>query len=80
MGGLLACSVTATVTLAGVALPPVTVVVPETGTGLVDVTISLGVAGDLVLVGIPCPTIEDISITLPGGTSVVLSVTEVPAP
>jgi hypothetical protein len=79
MGGLLACSVTATVTIAGVTIGPITVVVPETGTGLVDVTIPLGAAGSLVLVGIPCPTIEDITITLPG-VSVVISVTEVPAP
>ncbi|MFS0906967.1 hypothetical protein AB3N02_28595 [Priestia aryabhattai] len=80
MGGLLACSVTATVTIAGVTIGPITVVVPETGTGLVDVTIPLGgTAGSLVLVGIPCPTIEDITIALPG-VSVVISVTEVPAP
>lgn len=84
MGGVVSLSLTVTVTLAGTALEPITVSVPATGTGVLGpVTIPLGVAGalgDLVLDGIPYPTTGDISITLPGGISVVISVTEVPAP
>ncbi|CJF74460.1 Uncharacterised protein [Streptococcus pneumoniae] len=85
MGGVVSLSLTVTVTLAGgVVLDPITVSVPATGTGVLGpVTIPLGVAGalgDLVLDGIPYPTTGDISITLPGGISVVISVTEVPAP
>ncbi|MED3976354.1 hypothetical protein [Priestia megaterium] len=76
MGGVLTCRVTATVTI-GTALPVTLVVdVPETGTGLVDVTIPFPGIGDLVLVGIPCPTLGPITLTILGNT-VTLSVVEV---
>uniref|UniRef100_UPI003F49834E hypothetical protein n=1 Tax=Priestia megaterium TaxID=1404 RepID=UPI003F49834E len=80
MGGVLLCRVTVTVTTAlGVTLSAF-VDVPETGTGLVNATVPLGGAvGDVTLVGIPCPTIEDITLTLLGNT-VTINVTQVPAP
>ncbi|MGG0540112.1 hypothetical protein [Priestia aryabhattai] len=80
MGGVLLCRVAVTVTTAlGLTLSG-SVDVPETGTGLVDATVSLGgTVGDVTLVGLPCPTIEDITLTLLGNT-VTISVTQVPAP
>lgn len=77
MGGVLTCRVTATVTI-GTALPVTLIVdVPETGTGLVDVTIPFPAPiGDLALVGIPCPTLGPITLTILGNT-VTISVVEV---
>jgi hypothetical protein len=77
MGGVLTCRVTATVTILGAAPVTIIVDVPETGTGLVDVTIPFPPPiGNLVLVGIPCPTLGPITLTL-AGTTIEISVVEV---
>ncbi|MBY0065199.1 MULTISPECIES: hypothetical protein [Priestia] len=80
MGGVLLCRVTVTVTTALGVTVSAFVDVPETGTGLVDATVTLPApVGDVTLVGLPCPTIEDITLTLLGNT-VTINVTQVPAP
>lgn len=59
------CTVTVTGTVTGIAVGPLVVQVPMTGDGLIDVTIPLGgLLGDLVLVNVPCPTIEPIEIVV----------------
>ncbi|MFE4124263.1 hypothetical protein [Priestia sp. YIM B13486] len=77
MGGVLTCRVTATVTVGTAAGVTLVVDVPENGTGLVGVTIPFPAPiGDLVLAGIPCPTLGPITLTVLGNT-VTISVVEV---
>lgn len=77
MGVAAFCTVTVTGTVAGLPIAPIVIPVPETGTGLVDVTIPLGgVLGDVVLANIPCPTVEDIQLIIGALASLTISVTE----
>ncbi|WP_226526785.1 hypothetical protein [Metabacillus niabensis] len=71
------CTVTVTGTVTGIPIGPLVVQVPMTDDGLIDVTIPLGgLLGDLVLVNIPCPTIDDIEIVVGDVVSLTISVTE----
>jgi hypothetical protein len=74
MGGVLTLRVTVTVTIAGAEPVAITVDVPDTGNGLLNVTIPFpDPIGNVVLVGIPRQTLAPITFTL-GGTSVTFRV------
>lgn len=71
------CTVTVTGTVTGIAVGPLVAQVPMTGDGLVDVTIPLGgLLGDLVLVNIPCPTIDPVQIIVGAVADLTITATE----
>ncbi|MCS0673864.1 hypothetical protein [Cytobacillus firmus] len=81
MGTAAMCTVTVTGEVLGFTLdlPPISV--PSSPTGIITVTIPTGIplVGDIVLVGIPCPTIEDIIVEIGTVVSLTISVSETPA-
>lgn len=79
MGVAELCTVTVTGTVLGtIVVGPIVIVLPDTGTGLVDVTIPLPILGDFILVNIPCPTIDAISIVLGNVLDLSISVVHTP--
>ncbi|AIE59834.1 hypothetical protein [Bacillus methanolicus] len=80
MGVATLCTVTVTGTV-GLVVVNAQVSVPQDPTGLIDATIDLPAPlPDLVLTGLPCPTLEPIVITIPGVLSLTITVSETPAP
>ncbi|MBD1382904.1 hypothetical protein [Metabacillus arenae] len=77
MGMALMCTVTVNGTVSGVPIVDLQVSVPTSRTGLISPTIPLGgVLGDVVLVNIPCPTVEDIQVQIGTLASLTVRVTE----
>lgn len=55
MGVATTCTVTVSGTVLGTAFGPISVDVPSTPEGIIDVTIPIPLLGDLVLTALPCP-------------------------
>lgn len=80
MSGVLTCRVTATASIGGTTPVTLVVDVPDNGTGLVDVTLNFPPpVGSVPLVGIPCPTLAPLTITV-GPATITISVQEVRVP
>ncbi|WP_374149452.1 hypothetical protein [Priestia megaterium] len=68
MGGVHTCSVRVSVTV-GTAAALVGLAFGTTSNGVLTITVPVPTLGNVVLSGIPCPTLTPITITIPANTA-----------